>query len=289
MLLTLHWVAFVFHTVSAILSISNDTGGQSKDIYVERTTLMTNISRSTSRESLGAQDVLLWIFLNELITAFSHAYAIYVYYTRQMSDPQSHAFESLRRSLEYCITAAILPVALVLSVTDMAFADVIFIFIINAVIQMLGYLEDPRLMLLAFMLLASEILYTCIMVFGIDYSALSNPTFFVLVGVVYILFYVSFGLVKLANIRKKYIEDEVYVILSITCKISLSWLIIGNIYTMYYELCDGSKACEMAEKSMFYGYWFVYQVGHLVFGTVGLLVSGYIVYREKTIYEYELI
>lgn len=285
--LELHWTAFILHTISSILSVVNDTGGQKRQIYIQRTSYETNVITDSKQESIGAQDVLVWIFVNELITALSHGYALYTYYMNNMSDEIAHRFELTRRSLEYSITAAIIPVALVLGVTDVALTDVIFIFVINATIQWLGMLD---LTMPGFLLLAAEISYVSILLFGVDYSVFSSSTFFILIGVMYMVFYVSFGLIKLVNIKRKYIEDEIYIILSVTCKISLSWLLIANVYSGYYDLCGTSEVCDMVKKSALYGDWFVWQIVLLIFGCLGLLWSAYIVYQEKIKYEeYKLV
>lgn len=301
----LHWAAAIIHTVSSILSIANDTGGQKRSIYVQRTTYEKNYITKVSNENLGSQDVLAWIFANEALTALSHFIALgyyYMYDERRNDSSPNHEFEVLRRTLEYSLTAAILQVALVLGVSDVALHDVIFIFAVNAVIQMIGYRIDNgnsnRTMyqpltqssnnyyVPAFVLLASEIAYVSILLFGVDYSVFSNSTFYVLVGVSYILFYVSFGLIKLVRSDE---EDEIYIILSVTCKVSLSWLLISNVYTSYYELCTGeSEACTMAKKSLFYGDWFAWQIVLIIFGVAGLIWSGYKVYKniptQRTLY-----
>ena len=287
MRLQLHWAAFLLHSISSILSIIFDTGGQKRQIYIQETTYKRNVSTEITQQSIGAQDVLVWIFINELITALSHAYSLYTYYYTSLNDENAHTFELTRRSWEYTITAAVIPVALVLGVSDIALTDVIFIFVINAVIQWLGMMN---LSMPAFLLLSAELSYVSILLYGVDYSVFSASTFYILIGIMYMIFYISFGFVKLANIQRKFIEDDIYIILSVACKISLSWLLISNIYTGYYDLCGTSEVCEMVKKSAFYGDWFAWQIGFLVFGTIGLLWSAYIVYQEKIKYEdYELL
>ena len=326
--LELHWAAFLLHSISSFLSIYNDTGGQKRNIYVQQVSYKTNVTTHITQESVGSHDILMWIFVNELITALSHAYALVQYYTT-FKDPcvhkyklsgqvlvydgskcdDPHEFELMRRTLEYTATAAILPIALVLGVSDIALTDVIFIFVINAVIQWLGLIGSrlgeigPSLELIgpkfvsmenfhflvkteiigaAFLLLAAEVTYVSILLYGVDYSVFTSSAFYIVIGIMYMVFYISFGLVKLANVSN-YIEDEIYIILSVTCKISLSWLLIANTYSGYNQLCGTSEVCDMVKKSALYGGWFAWQIVFLIFGSLGLLWSGYMVYRERNV------
>ena len=52
-------------------------------------------------------------------------------------------------------------------------------------------------------------------------------------GVFYALFYISFGVVKLFPTDK---EDEIYILMSVTSKVTLSWLLIGNVFEGLKEL-----------------------------------------------------
>lgn len=282
---SLHLIAFVLHAVSCILSFVGDNGDQERHVYVLKTDYIENATITTMRESVGRQNVLVWIFLNELFTALSHAIACVFYYMYSLNDQEKHQFELMRRSIEYSITAAILPVALALSITDIALQDVVFVFTVNAVIQILGFTEKRDLMYPAFMLLAAELTYVCILFVGADYSHIENPVFYQQVVVFYVLFYLVFGLVKVFNIRNKYEEDKLYIVLSVSCKISISWLLIGNVFNNFLAVCKSSNTCNDVKSSIFYFDWFGVQIGLIVFGCLGLLWTIYTVYTEKIWYE----
>lgn len=294
----LHWSAAIVHTISWLVIIVNYTSVLERNIYVQETTFEKNALLKTKNKSITKQDTIMWIFFNEVLTALSHYISIGYYFfydKRPLKDNTNHNFELVRRTVEYSVTSGILQVALVLGVSDIALHDAIFIFVINAVIQMLGYYIEKimeksmdmkdigsRLFFPAFVLLGAEIAYVNILLYNVDSSGFTNSIFYSLIGITYTLFYMAFGLVKLVDIDKN-IEDEIYIILSVTCKISLSWLLISNTYSRYFELCDDSEVCASLKKNIFFRNWVGWQIVFILFGLVGLVWSEVLIGDKKRI------
>jgi len=139
------------------------------------------------------------------------------------------------------LTAGILQVALVLGVGSMAMSDLFMLLILNGVIQVLGWVSDqkdlaPELVnyvkYSAFVLLAVEIQYVIfqsVNLEGID------PGPYIAMGVIYAIFYLGFGVVKLLPTLKNE-ETEIYILMSVSSKVALSWILIGNTYEGLKEL-----------------------------------------------------
>ena len=145
------------------------------------------------------------------------------------------SYESLRRTIEYCFTAGILQVALVLSASSMSLYDMFFLLMINVALQLIGLLLDGkenRIMLLSigFLLLATEIQYVLLNSLRLEGITLD---YFIVMGVFYALFYIGFGVVKI--FQSDY-QDEIYILMSVTSKVTLSWILIGNIFVGFEEL-----------------------------------------------------
>ena len=90
---------------------------------------------------------------------------------------------------------------------------------------------------MAFTLLCVEIVYVFIHCFSIEKPESFNTTFFYIMGIIYAILYLMFGVVKLF-----YEDDEkankIYVALSVTTKVILSWVLIGNTHYGFMELFD---------------------------------------------------
>ena len=189
------------------------------------------IRTETHYDKILEQNPLIWVSANEALTLFSHLIAIF-YLSR---DEKMRSMESLRRTIEYSFTAGILQVALVLSAASMSLYDMFFLLMINVALQMVGYLLDkkdnrPMLLTIGFLLLATEIQYVLLNSLRLEGITLD---YFIVMGVFYALFYIGFGVVKI--FQSDY-QDELYILMSVTSKVTLSWILIGNIFVGFEEL-----------------------------------------------------
>lgn len=298
-----HILAFLIHTLSWVLSYVYD-----EEIFTNRNIWYpkfiynsTSAGITTTYEQVivgEKQNYMFWVFLNEALTAFSHLAALGLLYGSFKDDinglaynkKEVHRRELVRRTIEYTFTAAILQVALVLGAGDVLLQDVVFIFFINFCIQLCGYYSDNKddysysFYFIGFMLLISEIVYVYLLSTTIDFGPgpLEKSTdFLIITGVFYILFYISFGFVKLFGYvagLDSLVEDKIYVVLSVTTKISLSWLLIGNIFSGFYNLCEheNNADCTDIKKNGFYGDWNVAQWIIISFGILGIAGSFYL-------------
>lgn len=323
-LFLLHLVAFILHSVSSGLSFGhNKEIFTNRDIYYNKFEYLstnTSVTTSSTKVIVGEkQNYMTWIGVNECITAVSHLLALYFSVFRE-PDPNpgkdlDHKYEIVRRTIEYTATAAILQIALVLGAGDVLFQDVVFIFVINAAIQYIGYQLDKidyefytgqftkrtsrawkfstPFFLISFGLLISEIVYVYTLSTTIDFGPgplEDQKAFLTFIGIMYILFYISFGFVKLFGHYNRiylynenkwfYLEDCIYVILSVTCKISLSWMLVGNIFNGFYNLCEhtNNDTCKVLKEDEWYGNWNDFQIGLSIFGSLGILISAYVAY-----------
>lgn len=307
-LLYYHLLAAFLHTISTALSFSHDSEHfKTRNIYArgyEYDVTDTAVTTSSKDVNLGEkQNFMTWLSVNELLTALSHALAVLVLVNKRsqfkyMIDSDSykgiHVIELLRRTLEYCATAAIIQVAFVLSAADMTLTDIIFIFILNVGTQLIGYIIDDRKdmvsdglnFLVGFLLLTGQLIYVYMLSTQVQFSkTLEEDKFFItFASIFFVIFYVSFGLLKLlcyVNNIKKVIEDQLYVVLSVSAKLSLTWILIGNIFTGYYRLCNSIKSgdsfgknqkCLDLSKNGFYGpSWQGVQITFIIIGSLGLL------------------
>ena len=86
------------------------------------------------------------------------------------------------------------------------------------------------LLTIGFLLLATEIQYVLLNSLRLEGITLD---YFVVMGVFYALFYIGFGVVKI--FQSDY-QDELYILMSVTSKVTLSWILIGNIFVGFEEL-----------------------------------------------------
>ena len=232
LLLYLHIAAAILHMVSCVLSVVVHTDSVKTDITIPRHQYQSNpIDTITTQDIVLEQSVLVWISGNEAITMFSHLIAVFYLWNSE----KMRKYESLRRTIEYSFTAGILQVALVMGTGSISLSDIFFILLINGVMQLMGYVMDGKedntpLLVGAFILLAAQIQFVvtnALLLEGIETG------YFVVMGVLYALFYIGFGVVKI--FRPAY-EDEIYILMSVTSKLSLSWILIGNIFEGFKEM-----------------------------------------------------
>lgn len=231
LLLYLHIAAACIHFISCVLSVVVHVDVHS-DITLPTHKYFTNpIRTETHYDTILEQNPMVWVSANEALTLFSHLIAIF-YLSK---DEKLRSFESLRRTIEYSFTAGILQVALVLSAASMSLYDMFFLLMINVALQMVGYLLDkkdnrPMLLTIGFLLLATEIQYVLLNSLRLEGITLD---YFIVMGVFYALFYIGFGVVKI--FQSDY-QDEIYILMSVTSKLTLSWILIGNMFVGFTEL-----------------------------------------------------
>lgn len=241
----LHIIAACIHGVSCALSIWLHTDTITGKITLPHHTYMSDPSASLKHlivnETLTHEPVLytnpmVWVAGNEGITFLSHLLALGLMSQARDLDK----FERGRRTIEYSFTAGILQVALVLGVGTITLYDVFWLLGVNVAIQVLGWLADETSDLkirdwlngIAFGLLSLEILFVILQsvnLKGID----SLP--YILMGIAYGVFYILFGIVKLIPAWRRD-ENEIYILMSVTSKVALSWILIGNTFEGLKEL-----------------------------------------------------
>lgn len=228
----LHLTAAIIHIVSSALSFSLDKTDISSDITVPKHNYYKEPIRTETTYTIVWETCSIdWVGVNEAITAFSHLIALWLLYDRNNAKK-----EPIRRAIEYSITAGILQVALVLPVGETLLHDIIFLLVVNLCIQWIGYGIDKRgdLLFPLFLLLASEITY--VILHGSNLSGISNQGYYTFMGVAYAVFYILFGVVKIRQLKLQDIETELFILMSVTSKVSLSWILIGNTYQGFRDM-----------------------------------------------------
>lgn len=240
----LHIIAALIHGISCALSIwlhtDTVTGKITLPHHIYQADPTASLKHLIVNETLSHEPVLytnpmVWVAGNEGLTFFSHIIALGLMF---INTDNLDMFERRRRTLEYCFTAGILQVALVLGVGSIALYDVFWLLGVNIAIQLLGWLADEHqevrswLLGIAFGLLSLEIFYVVsqsVNLKGIE----SEP--YIAMGIAYGIFYVLFGVVKLVPAWKRD-ENEIYILMSVTSKVALSWILIGNTFEGLKEL-----------------------------------------------------
>lgn len=230
LLLYLHIAAACIHLISCVLSVVVHVDVPSNITLPTHRYFADPLRREVQYNKIFEQNPLVWVSANEALTLFSHLIAIF-YLTR---NENLRSMESLRRTIEYSFTAGILQVALVLSAASMCLYDILFLLMINVALQMVGYLLDKKdnrrmLLTIGFLLLATEIQYVLLNSLRLEGITLD---YFIVMGVFYVLFYIGFGVVKI--FQSDY-QDEIYILMSVTSKVTLSWILIGNIFVGLQE------------------------------------------------------
>lgn len=247
LLQVLHILAALIHGISCALSIWLHTDTINGQITLPHHTYMADpttslnqyiVNATVSHEQVLYTNPMVWIAGNEGLTFFSHLIALGLIY---LNPAKLDDVEGMRRTIEYAFTAGILQVALVLGVGSIALYDVFWLLGVNIAIQLLGWLADQHkevenlrgwLLGIAFGLLCLEIFYVIMQsvnLNGID----SGP--YIAMGVAYGIFYILFGVVKLVPAWERD-QNEIYVLMSVTSKVALSWILIGNTFEGLKEL-----------------------------------------------------
>lgn len=276
----LHIAAFLIHAISSVLTFVFATNTGTRKILLEEFVFEGNTTRTDYVQIGESQDPISWLHINEILTALSHLYAILIYRNEVEYDSDVHEKETWRRTVEYTFTAGILQVALLLGSGDVFIHDLIFVLGINALLQFVGYIIDQhekddinimKYYTLGFGLLILELVYVVmhtVSIKMIDSKIEDIFGFLVLIGIFYFIFYVSFGILKLVGTDDEGVSEK-YVILSVTTKISLSWMLIGNVYLGWekHNNCESLSSDQYCNSTG----WSIFQVIWIIFGCVGLL------------------
>lgn len=268
MLRNLHIAAATIHLISALLSWVIHVDIESaitlpKHIHVGKTT-------TTEYEVWFTTNPIIWISINEFITMFSHVIAIFYLITHD----SKQTFESPRRAVEYCITAALLQCAIMLGMGAVTAQDIVFIVVTNVALQLLGYVIDLYreakrwLLVVGFLLLISQMQY---IIFNAARIEGISTEYYVVMAIIYVLFYTGFGVLKL--IETVY-EDEIYVLMSLTSKVVLSWVLIGNLFEGFKELG------ETTSPDYTHLDWRAIQISLIAIGSIGLAIGSTIFLRR---------
>ena len=249
-----HILAFLLHTVSAILAFMSqpDSGLQLGRLVIDKINYNAVPSTNDTAASIEVMksdhivfediNVVQLIFTNEVITAVSHFIGVigFFLYTDAMMADGRH-LESVRRYIEYAVTAGLLEVALFVGLGSTNFYLALFILLSNVAIQLLGYMSertDDRMRQIyynvgGFLLLVPTItiiVWNANLVEGMDRADE--------LSIFYAVLYVLFGLHNLfdhifAFWRRRIDRDTGYNILSVATKIGLSWLLIAITFQTY--------------------------------------------------------
>lgn len=238
MLQTLHIIAACIHAISCGFSIWLHTDSVSSAITLPHHTYMITpkgVNATLTHVPVLYTNPMVWIAGNEGLTLFSHLIALVA--MGLFDDKKIDLFERRRRTIEYSLTAGILQVALCLGIGSIALYDVFWLLGVNVAIQLLGWLGDDAnernwFYGIGFGLLSLEIFFVIsqsVNLHGID----SGP--YVFMGIAYGVFYLLFGAVKIIPLWRKN-ENKIYIIMSVTSKVALSWILIGNTFQGFKEL-----------------------------------------------------
>lgn len=251
----LHIAAAIIHLVSSIFATYVHTDTITGVLTLPHHTYMANpaatekhliVNATLVHENVIYTNPFVWIACNEALTFFSHVFALSQLYSK---DIDIDRFERNRRSVEYAVTAGILQVALVLGIGSIALYDMFMLLIVNVVLQGLGWIYDqedlpPRLknyiLTSAFILLAVEIQYVIFQTTNLQGIEVGP---YIVMGVFYAIFYLLFGLVKIIPEWKAH-EKEIYILMSVSSKVALSWILIGNSYSGLKELGVSSEPID---------------------------------------------
>ena len=235
-LYNLHIAAAGLHFISCVFSFIFHTNTIYGKITVPVNNLETSIdlNDNITHETILHINPITLVSINEALTFFSHIFALFFIYRAN----NLNEFENIRRFIEYSFTAGILQVALFLSMSSSTLFELFTLIILNIIIQFLGFVYEKikenniksYLMTAAFALLILEIIYVVLQSFNIKGV---DKTAYIVMTIIYALFYLTFGFVKL--LWKEH-ENEIFILLSVSSKISLSWILIANVYSTLKDL-----------------------------------------------------
>jgi hypothetical protein len=289
-LYNLHIAAAIIHAISCVLAVVVHTDTITGVLTLPHHKYMADnnaviaehvINATVTHEAVIYTHPMVWIAANEGFTFFSHCIAL-CFLRKRLSEIDLNEMELSRRTVEYMFTAGILQVALVLGIGKIAIYDAIMLLLINACLQGLGWIQDqrdfpprlkPYILTAAFVLLAVEIQYVIFQTTNIEGIEVGP---YIVMGIFYAIFYLLFGFVKLIDSWKKN-ENEIYILMSVTSKVALSWILIGNTYAGMEELGVESKPNDFTDLD-----WRTIQVFISVVSGLVLAVGIYYFTRDTS-------
>lgn len=262
-LIALHTIAFFIHMASSILSFQKANQLPKTNANITITSVDYKVQPPYMEETttiLTQQQPIYWIAWNETITWLAHIDAILIFsLNRVICGLNPRVAESTRRWGSYAITAGLLQVAMVLSIGPASVFLITYLLVGNAILQLTGWLIDQsesnkdRILygILGTSIFAVSVSFVAIRSFRIDGLQFDDlAVSYTGLAVIYGLFYSSFGIVQLLRqldqhcccIKKRvrccgtFNADAIFVLLSITSKVFLSWSLIGIIESALAEL-----------------------------------------------------
>ena len=251
----LHLAAFIIHTISCTFAfnLAPPAEKMKQFIYVEAATFgSTDTGEPTiyivKKEIFKNANAIAIIAWNELFTAVSHFIAlILLWFTdikigdNEFYKGRSRPEEYIRRWIEYGITAGILEVGMLVGQGECNIIVLSSVLLANAAMQLIGfyndYTEKNRWNIVP-SISAFIIMFSIIIVFifkAANQSGGSNnweSLNYGYLAIVFSIFYLSFGVHQTLYLNWRYYAknidaDKIFVYLSITSKIVLSWTYIA--------------------------------------------------------------
>lgn len=240
----LHAAACVVHFVSAVFVFLLQGRDQPlKWTQFNVTTVKEAAILETFVEAIRVDPVII-VGWNEALTCLSHGIACFLRVDDLNVGGYSRKSEYTRRWLEYAVTAGLLEVAVLIGLGETNILVVLIVLLNNAALQCLGWSLDVNHssvlpMISGFVLLGSIVLILSAHVanqIGLEIEWAYLVTIFS-------LFYASFGVhqtlyLLVEKYRKRFDVDKIYVCLSLTSKIVLSWTFIAVYHRTLVRLDD---------------------------------------------------
>lgn len=267
-----HLLAFLLHSVSAILAfLSQPESGlqlgklvvHKIDYHAQHVNATTSAAPATTTAALRDKilessltinqsdhvvfdniNVVSLIFTNEVITAISHLIGVigFFLYTNAMMADGRH-LESVRRYIEYAVTAGLLEVALLVGMGSKSFYQVLFILLTNIAIQLMGYMSErtqDRMRQIYYSIGGFVLLTPSLVIIVWNATLVTGMERVEELAYTYLALYILFGLHNLfdhilALWRNNIDRDTGYTILSVATKIGLSWMLIAITFKTYED------------------------------------------------------
>ena len=272
-----HLLAFILHSISAILAFLSqpESGLELGKLVVHKvdyhaqhfnttTTALATTTVAPLRRLLSVSEsdhvsltvtqtdhvvfdninIVSLIFTNEIITAISHLIGVvgFFLYTNAMMADGRH-LESVRRYIEYAVTAGLLEVALLVGMGSKSFYQVLFILLTNVAIQLMGYMSErtqDRMRQIYYSIGGFVLLAPSLIIIVWNATLVTGMERVEELAYTYMALYILFGLHNLfdhlfAFWRNTIDRDTGYTVLSIATKIGLSWMLIAITFKTYKD------------------------------------------------------
>ena len=243
-----HLLAFLLHSISAILAfLSQPESGlelgklvvHKVDYQAEHLNTTSLVVKQSDHVVFDNINIVSLIFTNEIITAISHLIGVvgFFLYTNAMMADGRH-LESVRRYIEYAVTAGLLEVALLVGMGSKSFYQVLFILLTNVAIQLMGYMSErtqDRMRQIYYSIGGFVLLAPSLIIIVWNATLVTGMERVEELAYTYMALYILFGLHNLfdhilALWRNAIDRDTGYTILSIATKIGLSWILFKGIF-----------------------------------------------------------